>query len=195
MHIKSAGYVASYVSVDDCPAYDSVEFAFAGRSNVGKSSLLNSLLNRKNLVRISATPGKTQTINYYAVNESMFFVDLPGYGYARVSKEERNKWKNMVLEFCLQRKQLRRIFLLIDSRIEPQLSDLEFATTLARHELNSALIFTKTDKQSFNKNMKAVHTFCNRLKKQVSVLPPVFLYSAVTNQGRDELLGFIESCS
>ena len=192
MIIKSADYIASYVDVEKCPKAEVPEFAFIGRSNVGKSSLINYLTGRKKLSKVSVTPGKTQTLNFFNINNKFQFVDLPGYSFAKVSKQLRNKWENMIRNYILQRSQLQYVFLLIDSRVKPQKIDLDFIDWMARKYIPFAIIYTKADKPGSKDVSTNVQLFQNELLKDWAELPPVFITSAERNAGRDEVWGFID---
>jgi GTP-binding protein len=191
MVIKSADFVASNTTVVKCPAPDKPEFAFIGRSNVGKSSLINRLLERKNLARISSTPGKTRLINHFLVNEEWYLVDLPGYGYARISKKEREKWEEMIRKYLTGRTNLVSTFILIDSRIEPKASDISFINWFGEKQLPFTLVFTKSDKLTVNTLASNVAAFSAKLKEHWEEMPEFFLSSAETGRGRDEILAFI----
>jgi GTP-binding protein len=192
MIIRSASFVGSFVKEEDCPKGDLSEFAFIGRSNVGKSSLINMLCHRKDLVKISRSPGKTQTLNFFLINEQFYIVDLPGYGYARVSKEMRKKWEIMIREYLVSRKSLQCIFQLIDSRLEPQQIDLNFTNQLGEWQVPFALVFTKTDKLSKAQTWEHIHEYHDMLRKTWEVIPETFVTSATTAAGKEELLGFME---
>ena len=192
MIINEATFVTSNTSVAQCPETDLPEYAFIGRSNVGKSSLINMLTNKSKLAKTSSFPGKTQLINHFKINDNWYLVDLPGYGWAKVSKESREKWLKMIKAYLQQRKNLACVFLLIDSRHEPQKSDLEFIELLGSLQVPFVLVFTKTDKQSVLKTQKAVDTYKNKLLETWDELPQIFLTSASEKKGRDEILNFID---
>src|SRR5580658_9437199 len=192
MRIQSAEYKASYVEVGKCPAENKPEFAFIGRSNVGKSSLINYLCGRKALSKVSNTPGKTQTINYFEINNNFHLVDLPGYSFAKVSKEMREKWNNMIRNYILKREQLQYVCLLVDSRIPPQKVDLEFIRWMAKNRVAFVIIFTKADKPGSKEVVTNVQHFENELSKEWEELPPSFVTSAERNAGRDEVWEFID---
>ena len=192
MIINEATFVTSNISVAQCPETDLPEYAFIGRSNVGKSSLINMLTNKSKLAKTSSFPGKTQLINHFKINDNWYLVDLPGYGWAKVSKESREKWLKMIKAYLQQRKNLACVFLLIDSRHEPQKSDLEFIELLGSLQVPFVLVFTKTDKQSVLKTQKAVDTYKNKLLETWDELPQIFLTSASEKKGRDEILNFID---
>jgi GTP-binding protein len=191
MIIKSAEYKASYVDVDKCPKSNMPEFAFIGRSNVGKSSLINYLCGRKALSKVSGTPGKTQTINYFEINNQFNLVDLPGYSFARVSKEQREKWSNMIRNYILKRKQLQYVFLLADSRITPQKVDLDFIEWMAENQVPFAIVFTKADKTGSKQVSTNVQLFENELLKDWDELPVRFITSAEKKLGKADVWAFV----
>jgi GTP-binding protein len=189
--IKSAEFVKSSSKLSECPPSDRPEYAFIGRSNVGKSSLINMLTGRKKLAKTSATPGKTQLINHFSIDDRWFLVDLPGYGWAKVSKTEKAKWKDMTSEYLWGREKLYCLFVLLDSRLEPQKIDLEFIQKQGEDGIPMALVFTKADKQGASKTQQSIARYRKTLRKDWEELPPIFLTSAVTGTGREELLDFI----
>ncbi len=191
MQVKKAEFVSSYASHTTCPTRNIPEFAFIGRSNVGKSSLINSLTNNNKLAKTSSTPGKTQTINFFNINDSWNIVDLPGYGWARISKTEKSKWDTMIQEYMLYREQLQCVFILIDSRLDPQSIDLEFIQWIGEQEIPFALVFTKADKQTRNKTGTTIAKFTNELYKTWDELPPIFVTSSVSGEGKTEILEYI----
>ena len=193
MTIKKAEFVKSSQNHTQCPASDLPEYAFIGRSNVGKSSLINMLTGRNKLAQISSTPGKTVLINHFVINDEWHLVDLPGYGYAKTSKTKRNEFKSMIRDYILERPQLMLLFVLIDSRLEPQNLDLEFINRLGADGIPFAVIFTKADKISKTSANNNVETFKNKLMETWEELPPIFLESATTGLGRQEILDYIES--
>jgi len=192
MIIKEATFISSNTSVAQCPTTDLPEYAFIGRSNVGKSSLINMLTNKSKLAKTSSFPGKTQLINHFKINDNWYLVDLPGYGWAKVSKESREQWQKMIKAYLQQRQNLACVFLLIDSRHEPQKSDLEFIELLGSLQIPFVLVFTKTDKQSDFKTHQAVEIYKNKLLETWDELPQLFLTSASEKKGRDEILNFID---
>jgi len=192
MIIHSAEFIASYPSIKDCPEGETPEYAFIGRSNVGKSSLINMLTDHKKLAKTSSTPGKTQLINYFKINDSWYLVDLPGYGYAKVSKKMREEFQKMIKSYLVNRQQLINIFVLIDSRIKPQKLDLEFINWLGSQGLPFSIVFTKTDKQPGRKTKLSVEHFKNELLKTWEILPPIFKTSAEKKTGREEVLEYIQ---
>ena len=192
MEIKKAEFTLSAPMVSMCPKDTKPEYAFIGRSNVGKSSLINMLTNNKKLAKTSATPGKTLLINHFMINNEWYLVDLPGYGYAKRSKKEINKLEQMIQGYILQREQLVNVFVLIDIRLEPQKIDLEFIQWLGESSIPFALVFTKADKLTANKGHQAVEAYKQHLLETWEELPPIFVTSAEKKQGRDEVLDYIE---
>lgn len=192
MIIRSVNYVGSFSKEEDCPKEEIPEFAFIGRSNVGKSSLINMLCGKKDLVKVSQTPGKTRTINFFRVNDAMQFVDLPGYGYAKISQQERRRFEKMIFEYLAKRQQLQCVFVLIDSRHTPQQLDLDFVNRLGELQIPFALLFTKADKQGRSTTDKHIALFKKEMLKSWEALPQLFVTSAVTKLGREQLLAFIE---
>lgn len=192
MNIQSATYTGSFVDLEKCPKPDKPEYAFIGRSNVGKSSLINMLTNKKNLAKTSGHPGKTQTINYFLINESWNLVDLPGYGFAKVSIQQRKKWEKMIENYIRQRKNMVCLFALVDSRLTPQKNDLDFLNQLGEWQIPFTIIFTKTDKNTQSETAKNIKLFMERMKTQWEFLPPYFQTSIVKKTGRDEILDLIE---
>jgi GTP-binding protein len=195
MHITHAAYLISSPSVDKCPAPDLPEYAFIGRSNVGKSSLINMLTNKKELAKVSAAPGKTQLINHFSITDSSknkwYLVDLPGYGYAKRSQSMRKEWKKMIEKYVRDRPNLLTLFVLIDSRIEPQANDLEFINQLGQWKVPFALVFTKTDKTNQREVAKNVNAFLAELSKTWEEPPLFFLTSAIKGTGSKQILSFI----
>ena len=170
------------------------EVAFAGKSNVGKSSLINGLMNRKSLARTSAQPGKTQTINYYNINDEIYFVDLPGYGYARTSKTQRDEFAKIITDYVLRCERMHFLFVLVDSRLEPQKIDLRFIEMLGREGIPFGIVFTKTDKLSAAQLARSVERYKQVLGEQWEELPPMFRSSSEKRTGREEILDFIGKC-
>jgi GTP-binding protein len=194
MLITNATFLKSSTLLEQCPATDRPEFAFIGRSNVGKSSLINMLVNKKNLAKTSGTPGKTRLINHFDVTSNKgqwYLVDLPGYGYAKISRTEREKWEIMIDQFLIDRENLLCTFVLIDVRLEPQKIDLEFCLKLGQDGMPFAIVFTKADKEKPGAVERNVNTFCNKLLEHFAELPNVFVTSATERTGRERLLGFI----
>jgi GTP-binding protein len=193
MKIQSAEFVVSNTNVDKCPKDLLPEYAFIGRSNVGKSSLINMLVDRKNLAKTSGKPGKTQLINHFKINDKWFLVDLPGYGYAQVSKDKRQTFQKFITAYFLKRKQLVCTFLLIDSRLEPQKIDLDFMRFLGENEIAFCIVYTKSDKLSSSKLNKNMQVYQQELfKNGWEGIPQTFVTSATAKTGREELLNFIE---
>lgn len=192
MEITAAEFIISNTQVSKCPLPDKPEFAFIGRSNVGKSSLINMLTDRKNLAKTSSTPGKTQTINHFLINKKWYLVDLPGYGYATVSKTTKEGWSRMIESYFKERENVSCTFILIDSRLEPQKKDIDFINWLGGLGIPIALVLTKIDKIKQSELAKSKKNFENRLLKDWEELPPVFITSAEKKTGRDHLLDFIE---
>lgn len=190
--IKTVTFVSAGNNPDKCPEPDRPEYAFIGRSNVGKSSLLNMIAGRKTLARISVSPGKTQTINHYMVNDSWYLVDLPGYGYAKVSKTMREKWEGFSSKYLIERPNLMCLFQLIDSRIEPQAIDLNFSNFLGREKIPFVLAFTKSDKVTVNILNKNIAAYRKEMLKTWEQLPRQFITSSHSKKGREELLEFIQ---
>jgi GTP-binding protein len=192
MIIKSATFICSNTKVSALPTANMPEYAFIGRSNVGKSSLINMLVNQHGLAKTSQRPGKTQLINHFLINEKWYIVDLPGYGYAKVSKSSRENWEKFIRNYITKRESLQCVFVLIDSRIEPQKIDLEFCCWMGEIQIPFALAFTKADKQSLVKTKQNVEAFKKALSGWFEETPPYFITSAEKNAGRDEVLQFID---
>jgi GTP-binding protein len=192
MEIKKAEFTLSAPMESMCPKDTKPEYAFIGRSNVGKSSLINMLTGKKNLAKTSATPGKTLLINHFIINNEWYLVDLPGYGFAKRSKKEVQKLEQMINGYILQREQLVNVFLLIDVRLEAQKIDLEFIEWLGTSSVPFAIIFTKADKLSASKVLQNVTAYKKVLSETWEELPPMFVTSSEKKQGRDEVLDYIE---
>ena len=192
MQIHQAEYIGSYPSVGHCPVEPLPEYAFVGRSNVGKSSLLNMITGRKDLAHTSKKPGKTQLINYFLINRDWHLVDLPGYGYAKISKRKRKQWRQMVEGYLLQRHQLACTFVLIDSNVPPQEIDLEFIHFLGQSRLPFALVYTKMDRKRIDQD-KNIEAFRQAMLKEWEALPEQFYTSAVEQKGREALLKYIDT--
>lgn len=192
MKVVSAEFVISNTKLAAMPAPEKPEFAFIGRSNVGKSSLINMLVNKKEMARTSAKPGKTQTINHYLVNGAWYLVDLPGYGYAGVSKTARYDWGKMTEDYLLNRTNLYCTFVLLDARLDPQKNDLDFIQWMGERQLPLALVFTKCDKPKLAALKKHVQHYKNTLSQRWAELPVLFETSAEKNTGRDAILDFID---
>lgn len=193
MTIKSATFAISSPSYGKCPQDGRPEYAFIGRSNVGKSSLINMLTGVKGLAKTSSRPGKTQLINHFLINDEWYLVDLPGYGYARTSKTSREKWSTMMREYFLHREQLTNTYVLIDSRIPPQRIDLEFIEFLGTNGVPLTIVFTKTDKEKQREVMGNIKLMKKALGEMWEELPPMLLTSSLTGYGRDALLDQIDT--
>lgn len=193
MVIKSAEFCISSPDYKKCPQDGRPEYAFIGRSNVGKSSLINMLTGVKGLAKTSGRPGKTQLINHFLINKEWYLVDLPGYGYAKTSKTSREKWSRMMRDYFLHREALTNVFVLIDSRIPPQRIDLEFIEFLGTNGVPLCIVYTKTDKEKQREVMANIKAMKAALKEQWEELPPMYLTSSLTGYGRDGVLDCIES--
>lgn len=193
MEIRQAEFISSYADHTKCPAPTMPEFAFIGRSNVGKSSLINMLTRRKGLAKISGKPGKTQTINHFLINEAWYLVDLPGYGYASVSKSLKKGWSKMIEDYLLNRPNLYCLFILIDCRLDPQPIDVGFIHWAGSNGLPICLVFTKTDKISKNALMASRTKYEKKLSESWAELPTILLSSSSTGTGRSDILQFIEA--
>lgn len=188
MKILSADFVTSSAEYAKCPPADKPEYAFIGRSNVGKSSLINALVDRLGLAKTSGKPGKTQLINHFLINKEWYLVDLPGYGYAKVSQTDRKNWQKMINDYLFKRENLMCVFILIDSRIEPQKIDIEFITKMGTNGIPIAIVFTKTDKLSQNKLEEFLKVYETKLLETWEELPPTFVTSSVSKAGREAIL-------
>lgn len=193
MEITKAEFVISNVDVKKCPAGTFPEYAFIGRSNVGKSSLINMLTNRKGLAMTSATPGKTMLINHFIINGNWYLVDLPGYGYARRGMKGQDQIRTIIEDYILEREQMTNLFVLIDSRLEPQKIDLEFMEWLGENGVPFSIVFTKADKLKSGKLKTNINAYLGKLSEQWEELPPYFITSSEDRTGRKELLNYIES--
>ncbi|MCK6648598.1 MAG: ribosome biogenesis GTP-binding protein YihA/YsxC [Bacteroidia bacterium] len=193
MEIKSAQFVISNTDVNKCPAPLMPEYAFIGRSNVGKSSLINMLCVRKDMAKTSGKPGKTQLINHFLINENWYLVDLPGYGYAQVSREKREKWEGFIRQYILNRPNLMCMMVLIDSRLAPQRVDLEFMEWLGENGIPFVMVFTKMDKLTKSKIAANIENYKKELLTTWEELPAMFFTSSEERMGRDELLDFIDN--
>ncbi len=191
MIVKSAEFICSNTQVSKLPPPVKPEYAFIGRSNVGKSSLINMLTGKKGLAKTSQTPGKTQLINHFLINDNWYIVDLPGYGYARISKSKKEDWNKFIRTYLDKRESLQCVMVLIDSRLEPQKIDVEFCNWLGEKGLSFVLVFTKADKQSSIKTDQNIAKFKKALLTTFEEVPPIFVTSSETQNGRDEVLGFI----
>jgi GTP-binding protein len=187
-----AQFVKSSVQLSQLPSSEIPEFAFIGRSNVGKSSLINTLTSSKGLAKTSGSPGKTQAINHFIINEKWHLVDLPGYGFAKVSQATRAEWESLMKSYFLNRKQLITTFVLIDIRLEPQKNDLDFIEFLGTNGVPFSIVFTKSDKLTPNQALKKVNDYKTSLLTSWEELPPVFVTSATNRTGKDELLQYIQ---
>jgi GTP-binding protein len=192
MEIKSAKFVISNTQLDKCPQGDFNEYAFIGRSNVGKSSLINMLTGQQSLAMTSSTPGKTLLINHFLINNEWYLVDLPGYGYAKRSQKERAKIQAIIEDYLLHRQQLANVFVLIDIRIKPQAIDLSFMEWLGEHEVPFSMVFTKTDKLKAGQQKFKLQAYFEKLKETWNELPPYFVTSAERRLGKKEVLDYIE---
>ena len=192
MEIKNAHFVMSNSDVGKCPQPNKPEFAFIGRSNVGKSSLINMLTDHKKLAKTSSRPGKTQLINHFLINNDWYLVDLPGYGYAKVSKKSKEKFQAYIVDYVLKRENLYCLFVLVDSRHDLQKIDMEFVNWLGEKEVPFALVFTKADKMGKNKLAQNIADYKKELLKFWDELPPIMLSSAEDGTGKEEILSYIE---
>jgi GTP-binding protein len=192
MEIRTAKYLISSPKVEGCPAPDMPEYAFIGRSNVGKSSLINMLTRQTKLAKTSGTPGKTQLINHFIINDEWYIVDLPGYGYAKVSQAQRNNWEKMIAHYLKERPNLMSVFVLIDSRHKPQELDLAFLRKLGEWQVPFNIVFTKADKTTQREAAKNARNFIEEMKKEWEFIPRSFITSAEKFTGRKEILACIE---
>ncbi len=191
MEISSAHFLISSPKVESCPKPDKPEYAFIGRSNVGKSSLINMLTRQTKLAKTSASPGKTQLINHFIINDQWYLVDLPGYGYAKVSQKQRSSFQKMIANYLQQRENLVTVFVLIDSRLSPQDIDLEFIAQLGEWQVPFNIVFTKSDKNKQKETAKNVKNFIERMRQDWEFIPRSFVTSSVKFHGRKELLSYI----
>lgn len=192
MHINQAEFITSNTDVKKCPLGDRPEYAFIGRSNVGKSSLINKLVNRKGLAKTSGRPGKTQLINHFIINAEWYLVDLPGYGYAKVSKKQRSDFSKLITDYIAGRENLLSLFVLIDARLPLQQNDLKFINWLGENGIPFSLVFTKTDKMGSSTLQQNIAAFKRELLKFWENMPHYFVTSAETGAGREEILAFID---
>ena len=192
MKITEAIFVVSNTEVEKCPTDNKPEYAFIGRSNVGKSSLINALTNNSKLAKTSGKPGKTQLINHFLVNQEWYLVDLPGYGYAKTSKKNRATWESFIAKFLLERENLMNVFVLLDSRLEPQKIDLEFMNWCGENGIAFSMVFTKIDKLSSSALQKNLAKYKKEMLKYWEEIPPVFTTSSVSKFGGEKLLNYIE---
>jgi GTP-binding protein len=192
MQIKDIKFITESHKIEQCPKQELPEYGFTGRSNVGKSSLINMLANKKKIARTSANPGKTKALFHYLVNDSWFLVDLPGYGYAKTSKTERFKFSGLIKSYALKRKSLACLFVLIDSRHKPQENDVDFLIWLGENQVPFSIIFTKADKLKSNELKKSISNYKESLMDYFETFPPMFITSSAKNKGREEVLKYIE---
>ncbi len=192
MQIKSAKFVISNTDIRKLPKPDKPEFAFIGRSNVGKSSLINMLVNNRKLAKTSSVPGKTRLINHFLINDLWYLVDLPGYGYAKISKTEREKWRKFIDAYIFNRKNLLSLFVLADIRHNPQQIDIDFINKLGEMQLPFAIIFTKSDKLSKIELSKNISNYKEKLQETWEQIPPVFVSSSIKKTGKEQILRYIE---
>ena len=192
MIIKTAEFVMSNTDIKKCPKPNMPEYAFIGRSNVGKSSLINMLTGNSKLAKLSGKPGKTQLINHFIINKNWYLVDLPGYGYAKASKSARKTWSGFIKDYLMKRENLMALFVLIDSRLEPQKNDIDFMSQLGINEIPFVIAFTKTDKLSAVKLDKNIAHYKKEMLKIWEELPQYFVTSAVGGEGKEEILTFID---
>ncbi|MDR0419985.1 MAG: ribosome biogenesis GTP-binding protein YihA/YsxC [Prevotellaceae bacterium] len=193
MIIKQADFICSSSKVEQCPQNKLPEYAFIGRSNVGKSSLINMLTGKKKLAKVSSTPGKTRLINHFIINNSWYLVDLPGYGYAKASKNDRSGFSKIIIDYIERREEMTLLFVLIDSRLEPQKIDIAFINFLGEYEIPFAIIFTKTDKTGSEKLNKNIEAYKQLLFESWEELPNMFYTSSKTQAGKDEILTYIDN--
>jgi GTP-binding protein len=197
MEIKEAEYIISSPSVDKCPKPDKPEYAFIGRSNVGKSSLINMLTGKRELAKVSANPGKTQMINHFEIRSTKdkrwYLVDLPGYGFAIISQKQRKGWQKMIDDYIRQRENLANLFVLVDSRHEPQQKDIDFINRLGEWQIPFTIVFTKSDKNKPGATVRNVNAFMTALSRTWTEPPVYFISSALNGNGKKEILDYIES--
>ncbi len=193
MIIKSSNFIKSSSKTIDCPQNNIPEFAFIGRSNVGKSSLINMLTQNKKLAKISSNPGKTLLINHFFINNNWYLVDLPGYGYAKISKKEKKKIESIIVDYFTNRNKITITFLLIDIRLDPQQIDTEFMEWLSENSINFKIIFTKEDKLKVTQKEKKAENYITEIFKKIKIHPEFIVSSSKTKKGRDEILNFIYS--
>lgn len=192
MEIKDAKFIISNTNIDLCPTDGKPEYAFIGRSNVGKSSLINMLTNKKDLAKTSSRPGKTQLINHFLINDQWYLVDLPGYGYAKASKTSRQAWESFIVEYLTERETLINVFVLLDARLDPQKIDIEFMTWCAENQLPFSMVFTKIDKLSSSALQRNLAKYKKEMLKFWESLPPVFTTSSESKFGQEKLLNYID---
>jgi GTP-binding protein len=194
MRVTKAEFLLSSAKLDQCPAPDKPEFAFIGRSNVGKSSLINYLTDRKGLAKTSARPGKTQLINHFIINEAWYLVDLPGYGYAKTSKTVKSVFQKLIYDYFEGRSNMVNAFVLLDCRLEPQANDLKFMNWMGENGIPFAMVFTKVDKLSSTALRKSLELYQKKMLESWEELPPLFSTSAESRHGRQELLKYVDFC-
>ena len=192
--IRSAVFKCSSAKISQLPGDGLPEFAFIGRSNVGKSSLINMLTDRRGLAKVSSTPGKTKLINHFLIDDSWYIVDLPGYGYAKVSKSEKEKFSKMITDYVTRAENMHFLFVLVDSRLEPQKIDIDFITMLGEHGVPFGIVFTKSDKQSANQTASNIARYRKKLLEMWEELPPQFVTSSERREGGEAILEFVETC-
>lgn len=193
MKVHSIEFLGSFTQNNQCPPPNLPEYAFIGRSNVGKSSLINAITGRKSLARVSKTPGKTQTLNFFLVNDNWRLVDLPGYGYAKVSQKQREKWDLMIMNFLAHRPNLVTAFVLVDARIAPQQSDLDFMNRLGKKNIPFAIIFTKWDKLKPQARTKVLPTYKKAMSEYWEEMPHAIFTSSINKEGIEEVQNYIQS--
>jgi GTP-binding protein len=193
MKIQTTRFIGSFNKISELPKAGIPEFCFIGRSNVGKSSLINYLCSKKDLAKVSSTPGKTQSLNFFLINENWHLVDLPGYGYARRSKSLRNDWEKTMYQYFLERDTLINIFILIDSRIPPQKLDLELIDWFGEHQIPFSIIFTKADKRDLKNSMNNIGLFKTKMQENWEEIPTHFITSSEEKKGKEEVLALIET--
>ena len=193
--VKKAEFVGSFVRTDKCPTDGIPEYVFIGRSNVGKSSLINMLCEEKYLAKTSGTPGKTQTMNFFRINNAWYIVDMPGYGYARISRAMRAEWEKMIWYYLTKRETLQYVFVLIDAMVSPQQIDLDFVNKLGENGIPFVLVFTKTDRLKVDERKRNVDNFNKKLLENWENLPPQYITSSERKVGRVEILSFIEQAN
>ncbi len=190
-----AEFVGSYMRTDKCPTDGKPEYVFIGRSNVGKSSLINMLCQQKDLAKTSKTPGKTQTMNYFRIDDAWYLVDMPGYGYARISRTMREEWERMIWYYLTKRETLQYVFILVDAMVPPQQNDLDFINKLGENSIPFVIVFTKTDRIKADDRKRNIELFNEKLLENWETLPPQYVTSSERKVGRIEILSFIEDAN
>lgn len=190
-----AEFVGSYMRTDKCPTDGKPEYVFIGRSNVGKSSLINMLCQQKDLAKTSKTPGKTQTMNYFRIDDAWYLVDMPGYGYARISRTMREEWERMIWYYLTKRETLQYVFILVDAMVPPQQNDLDFINKLGENSIPFVIVFTKTDRIKADDRKRNIELFNEKLLENWETLPPQYITSSERKVGRIEILSFIEDAN